>query len=166
MKKLLLFMLLYGAQASACDAFMNVGKTPESVSTESTGIAGLGCRFKHYDVTLQYVAEVRMYNKALTDPAYGMLTIARYWNFENHKLFGAHPELYWGMGFKGADRCSYNGELNCSRRQPLPYSFHFGAGLEWKALRLQFLHDSNNAMDYGPEKKNFGITWLQVVVPL
>ena len=145
---------------------MTVGKTPSTRSAESTGIAGLGCRFGKYDVQAVYVASTRLYGTDFEDKGFAFVSVARYWRLEKHKLLGGIPEVYWGLGFKGADRCDYNGESDCNRRMPLPVSFHFGAGLAWKNARIQLLHDSNNAMDYGSEKKNLGITWLTLTVPL
>ena len=164
---LILAGLVFAHKAHACEPFTTTGKTVPAKGSEPVGVAGLGCRFDTaygmYDLSAVYVAEQKLYNGALRDPGYPLLTInAVYQPFE-HKLFGGTPELYWGNGFKEADRCAYNGESHCNRRQPLPYSFHFGAGLEWSRIRLQLLHDSNNAMDWGPEAKNRGITWLTIV---
>ena len=69
-------------------------------------------------------------------------------------LGGGRPTWAMGIALKGADRCAYNGEVDCNRRLPLPVNFHFGLGVEWSAVRLELLHQSNNAMDRGPEKKN------------
>lgn len=159
--------LLLALPAGACEPFTTTGKTLPGKGSEPVGVAGLGCRFDSaygkYDLSAVYVADQKLYDGALTDPGYPLLTINAVYQPFKHHVFGGTPELYWGNGFKSADRCAYNGESHCNRRQPLPFSFHFGAGIEWSRARLQLLHDSNNAMDYGPEAKNRGITWLTIV---
>lgn len=159
--------LLLALPAGACEPYTTVGKTLPGKGSTPVGVAGLGCRFDSaygkYDVQAIYVAEQDLYDGALTDPGYPMLTVNAVYQPVSWHVLGGTPELYWGNGFKSADRCAYNGETHCSRRQPLPFSFHFGGGIEWRRVRLQLLHDSNNAMDYGPEAKNRGITWLTIV---
>lgn len=156
----LLGLLALAPSAQSCELFATVGKTTPAAQTQPVGVAGVGCRLDNkVDVTLWWVAEADLFDGAHTDPAYALLTISHVWQFERKFLRGT-PELQMGLGLKESETCDYNGHLNCNRRQPLPFSFHFGAGLEWRAVRLQLFHDSNNAMDEGEEAKNRGITWL------
>lgn len=148
--------------ALACDVFATVGKTTPSAGLQPVGVAGVGCRFEKYDVQLLYVAEADA--PGLTHKPYLLATVARYWQFER-KLWGGRPEIHWGLGFKESETCDFNHDADCNRRQPLPFSFHFGAGLSWKYARLHLFHDSNNAMDESPEAKNLGITWLTISRP-
>jgi hypothetical protein len=68
-----------------------------------------------------------------------------------------------GLGLKDSDRCKRQGELDCNRRLPLPVNFHFGFGVTYSAFRFELYHDSNDATDYGPEKKNQGVNWLHMI---
>lgn len=160
----LLLILALGSTANACEGFATVGKALPSSSQDSVGIAGVGCRFdtgRHLvDASLLWVGEASLYDGALRDDAYPLLTVSGVWQLDRWRFLGGVPELYAGLGFKEADRCAYNGESNCNRRQPLPWSFHFGFGWQWREGRVQVLHDSNNSMDWGPEAKNLGLTWL------
>ena len=163
MKRFLWLLVLGGCAqgANACELFADIGKTTPGEHTQPIGVAGVGCRFDgKYDVTLQWVGEAELYDGQLRDDGFPLLTVARVFQPFDRKFLRGEVELYWGLGIKEADRCAYNGETNCNRRMPLPLNAHFGVGLEWSAMRLKLLHDSNNAMDYGPEKKNLGITWL------
>lgn len=161
MKALALLAILFSPIAYSCELHGDVGKTTPSQHTQPIGVVGVGCRFDHkYDVTLHWIGEAELYDGALRDDGFPLLTVARVWEYKSRRLFGGTPELHWGLGIKGADRCAYNGEENCNRRMPLPFSFHSGAGLSWKDMRLLLFHDSNNALDHGPEKKNLGVTWL------
>lgn len=165
MKRLALLALFFAAPAFGCETFISAGKTPPSSgSGESAGIASVGCRFNgKYDLELHYIGATRIYNGTYPQRGFPLLSVARVYHFEP-RFLGAHPELYAGLGLKSADRCAHNGEDDCNRRMPLPWSFHFGAGLEWSAVRIRLLHDSNNAMDSGPEKKNLGVTWLSLAL--
>jgi hypothetical protein len=154
-------LLIVSNVSNACQPFGDIGKTTPSGGSQPYGIAGLGCRFEDkYDVTLQWVGEAELYDGQLREAGFPLLTVSRVFQPFEHKLFGGTPEFYWGVGIKGADRCAYNGELSCNRRLPLPLNAHFGLGLHWNAMSLKLLHDSNNAMDHGEEKKNLGVTWL------
>lgn len=169
MKRFALLALLctLTAPVLSCETFVSAGKTPPSMGgtgTESAGLASLGCRFHgKYDLELHYAGPVWIYDHAKEERGFLLLTVARVYHFEP-KFLGAHPELYAGIGLKEAERCQFNGDENCNRRMPLPGSFHFGAGLEWSAVRIRLLHDSNNAMDHGTEKKNLGVTWLSLTL--
>lgn len=161
MKHFLWLALLAFQPANGCEMFGDIGKTTPSANTQPVGVMGVGCRFDDkYDVALQWVGEAELYDGAVRDDGFPLLTVARVFKPFDGKFLGSTFELYWGLGFKESDRCAYNGELNCNRRMPLPVNAHFGFGFEWSAMRLKALHDSNNAMDYGPENKNLGITWL------
>ena len=158
-----LLVLCFCAQrVYACDAFVTVGKTTPSADLQPVGVAGVGCRFEKYDVQLLYVAEAK--GEGIVHGPYVLATVARYWQLER-RVFGGKIELHAGLGFKESETCDFNHDLNCNRRQPLPFSFHFGVGASWKYARLQLFHDSNNAMDDGPEAKNLGITWLTLTRP-
>lgn len=156
-------LLLLAAPAYSCEMFATVGKTTPSANTQPIGVAGIGCRFEtehhKFDIQALWVGEAELYDGALRDDGFPLVTVAEVWQFKR-KFLRATPEFHAGLGLKEADRCAYNGETNCNRRMPLPFSFHFGVGLEWRRARLQLFHDSNNAMDRGEEKKNLGVTWL------
>lgn len=137
----------------------DVGKVMKVGGGEVTGMAGVGYRGDKYDVTLTYFAPGSVYTPDTPVPAWVQLSATRVFRYD-WTFLGGHPELGLGLSFKSADRCAYNGEVDCNRRVPLPVNFHFVAGMEWDAVRIELFHDSNNAMDWGDEKKNLGVNWL------
>lgn len=147
--------------AKAGEFHVSAGKITPAGKGAITGIASIGYRGAKYDITAAYAAQSSVYTKDTKVPAFAQVSVSRVWVYDRH-LLGARPEFLMGLSFKGADRCAYNGEVDCNRRVPLPVNFHFGVGLEWKAIRIELFHDSNNAMDRGPEKKNLGMNWLNL----
>lgn len=163
MKKLWIAIALFLASwnVGACEAYASVGKVDFGADSEIVGIASVGCRWNHkVDASISWVGESKIYDGQVTIPQFPILSIARVWEYENTRWLGAQPGLLMGLTLKEADRCDYNGELKCNRKLPLPFAFHFGAELSWEDIRLQLYHDSNDALDYGPEKKNLGLNWL------
>jgi hypothetical protein len=163
---LALLLITFANRSHAAEIEMDVGKTFMGAQDKAGGIAGLGIRGSKYDVTLWYVGETTIYDESLPQRAFPLLTVSRVWRSERH--LGARWEGIIGLGIKSADRCDYNGELNCNRKMPLPISFHFGLGAEFKDLRIELYHDSNDALDTGPEKKNLGLNWMTLTyrIPL
>lgn len=159
---LFLAMLALSCSSYACEPFASVGKTTPGADAAVVGIASVGCRFQEkYDLMASWVSSTSIYNGQVQIPAFPILSIARVWSYDVH-WFGAKPGLAMGLTFKAADRCDYDGELKCNRRLPLPFAYHWGAELQWTDIRVQLYHDSNDAMDYGPEKKNLGLNWLVI----
>lgn len=162
MKKLWIFLALLAASwnLGACELYGSVGKSSLRADSKVVGIASVGCRWNHkVDASISWVGENKIYNGQITIPAFPILSVARVWEYDVNWL-GAKPGLLMGLTLKEADRCAYNGEIKCNRRLPLPFAFHFGAELAWTDIRIQLYHDSNDALDYGPEKKNLGLNWL------
>jgi hypothetical protein len=146
--------------AKAAEFHVSAGKVTPVGKGAITGVASIGVRGK-YDLTLSYFAPGSVYGPTIPVPGYFQASISRAWVYDVHFL-GARPTFLMGVSFKGADRCAYDGEVDCNRRVPLPANFHFGVGLEWKAIRIELFHDSNDAMDSGPEAKNLGSNWLNL----
>lgn len=157
--KLLFVLAVFAAPVGAGEWHASAGKILPTGKGEVTGIGSIGYRGEKYDVTLLYAAQSSVYTPDTRVPEFVMLSVSRAWTYDA-KFLGANPTFLMGLSFKGSDRCAYNGEVDCNRRLPLPVNFHFGVGLEWQAIRVELFHDSNNAMDHGPEKKNLGMNWL------
>jgi hypothetical protein len=147
----------------SCDWSASAAKTIPTQNATSTGIAAVGARCasksgRVYDLTLSYVNEMEPFSKR-----FPMLSVSRVWYGQPKRwLLGGTPEGLVGLTLKGADRCAYNGEVDCNRNLPLPVNFHFGVGVVYKDFRITLYHDSNNHLDHGPEKKNRGLNWASL----
>lgn len=159
---LLITFALLGQCAFGAEWHFAAAKTIPTKNAESTGILALGLRGDRYDVTLSYVNETTLYGGAADVPSFAMLSVSRVWRFTDTRLLGGIPTALVGLSLKGADRCAKEGEVDCNRVLPLPAAFHFGAGVEWGEFRIELYHDSNNHLDYGPEKKNRGLNWISL----
>ena len=145
--------------------YISAAKLIPGKNSTPTGAASVGYRAGKLDLMVTYVAESNLYYNEVRVPAFVMGSISRVWTYKERSwLLGAAPTWEMGVTLKGADRCAYNGEMNCNRRLPLPYAFHFGIGLQWKDIRIDIYHDSNNAMDSGPERKNIGLNTMALTV--
>lgn len=143
------------------EPYLAAGKTVGG-GYDPVGTATLGLHGAKYDVSVTRIAEAPLYGGPTITHAITMATVARHWTWEDRSVLWGHPTALVGVSFKSADRCNKDGEVNCDRRMPLPWAFHFGLGLEWSQFRVVLYHDSNNCMDSGPEKKNLGVNWLSL----
>lgn len=152
-------LFIGGGPALGADGefYAAAGKIAPTGGGDITGTAAIGYRTAKYDFMATYAAPSEVYDDAPV-PGFAMLSVSRVFTFKARRW--GTPVALVGLSLKGADRCAYNGEVECNRRLPLPVNFHFGVGIEWPAFRLELYHDSNNALDSGPEKKNLGLNWL------
>lgn len=166
MKKLLLAALLLAglsAPAFSCDVTAGPGKVLRYSEGDTGGLATVGCIFhEKWDVRLYWVGEQRLYDDQVRIDAYPAASVSRLWMFRDGKRF--QPVLGMGLLIKGAQRCRYNGEINCNRQLPLPFAFLPTVGFKWGDILITLGHASNNSLDWGPEKKNLGLDHLRAEV--
>jgi hypothetical protein len=129
-------------------------------------MGSVGCIFDDkYVVKLQWVGEQRIYGGQLVMEPYPMLTAARLFTWRDGKLF--RPFIGLGFSLKEAQRCHFNGDLNCNRQLPLPFAFYASVGMRWgDDIVLTLGHDSNSSLDRGDEAKNLGLDSAQLEMVL
>jgi hypothetical protein len=158
-------LLLAGlcAPAFSCDLLAGPGKVVRYSEGETGGMASVACVFHdRWEVAGYWIGEQRIYNDQVRIAAYPAVSFSKLWTFREGKRF--RPFLGMGLLVKGAQRCHYDGDLNCNRQLPLPYAFFPTAGFWIGPVRITAGHASNDSLDWGPEKKNLGLEPYQAQV--
>jgi hypothetical protein len=158
-------LLLVGLCAPALSCEITAG--PAAVIRLSEGRSGgaftVGCIFhESWEVRAYWIGEQRIYNDQIRIDAFPAISVSKLWTFREGKFF--RPVLGMGLMLKGADRCRYNGEINCNRILPLPFGFLPTVGAKFGDVLVTFGHASNNSLDYGPEKKNLGLDHVRAEI--
>lgn len=166
MKSLMLAALLLAglsASAHACDITAGPGAVVRLTEGKSGGLFTVGCIFNEkWEVRGYWIGEQRIYNDQVVIDAFPAVSVSRVWMFREGKFF--RPILSMGVMLKGADRCKYNGEINCNRILPLPFGFLPSVGMNLGDVLITLNHASNASLDWGPEKKNLGLDFLTAQV--
>lgn len=165
MKTLMLAAVLLAglaAPAFSCEITAGPGAVIRYAEGQSGGLASIGCVSKRWELRAWYIGEQRIYNETVRIDAYPALSVSRLWTFRDGKRF--EPILGVGLLAKGAQRCHYNGDMNCNRQLPLPFCFLTQAGFRAGDTLFTVFHCSNSSLDYGPEKKNLGLDGLRAEV--
>jgi hypothetical protein len=156
-------LLLAGANVHACEITAGPGAVIRLSEGKSGGLATVGCVFgEKWELRAYWIGEQRLYDGAVVIDAYPALSVSRLWMFREGKRI--RPVLGMGLLVKGAQRCRYNGELNCNRQLPLPFAFLPSIGAKVGDVLITFSHASNSSLDYGPEKKNLGLDSIRAEV--
>lgn len=159
MKKLMLAVLLLAgvtAPAFSCELVAGPGKVVRYSEGGTGGMASVACIFDDkWEIAAYWIGEQRIYDETVVIDAYPALSFSKIWTFREGKKF--RPFLGMGLLVKGAQRCHYNGDLDCNRQLPLPFAFLPAAGVWIGPVRVTAGHGSNNSLDWGPEKKNLGL---------
>lgn len=163
---LCMLAICFSPSLARAEGYIAAGKTTPVKGARPVGVVSIGRRTHKYDIAATYVSEAVMYSGTVRSPRFAMLSVSRAFEFQTVPFLRGYPTALVGLSFKGSDRCAHNGESDCDRRMPLPVNFHFGLGVTWQQFRIELYHDSNNATDYGPEKKNLGLNWLSLVYRL
>lgn len=165
MRKLLLAALLLAglaAPAFSCDLTAGPGAVVRYSEGQTGGLASIGCVSKNWELRAWYVGEQRIYNDQVVIDGYPAFSASRLWTFRQGKRVS--PILGVGLMVKGAQRCNYNGEVNCNRELPLPFCFLASAGVKLGDVSFTLFHCSNSSLDHGAEKKNLGLDGLHAEV--
>jgi hypothetical protein len=165
MKKLLLAALLLAgisAPAFSCDVTLGPGSVVRYAEGRTGGLASIGCVGKTWEVRGWWIGEQRIYDDQVVIDGYPALSASRLWRFRDGKTF--EPMLGFGLMAKGAQRCNYNGEVNCNRQLPLPFCFLVQASARIGDTYWSLFHCSNAGLDHGPEAKNLGLDGLRYEV--
>jgi hypothetical protein len=149
----------FAAPSFSCDVTAGPGWAGRYSEGLTGGIASVGCVADKWELRAWYVGEQRIYEGRVQIAGYPAVSASRLWTFREGRLL--QPILGVGLMAKGAQRCKYNGELNCNRELPLPFCFLFSAGLKFDAVSVTVFHCSNSSLDYGPEKKNLGLDGIR-----
>ena len=166
MKSMIAALLLaagLAAPAFSCEITAGPGAVVRLSEGRSGGMFTVGCVFEEkWEVRAYWIGEQRIYNDSIRIDAFPAVSVSRLWTFREGKFF--RPVLGMGVMLKGADRCRYNGELNCNRILPLPFGFLPTVGAKFGDVLITLGHASNNSLDWGPEKKNLGLDHLRAEV--
>lgn len=165
MKHLMLALLLAGiaAPAFACDLTAGPGAVVRLTEGKSGGLATVGCIFdKKWELRAYWIGEQRLYDDRVVIDAFPAVSVSKLWTFREGKRI--QPILGVGLMFKGSQRCRFDGDINCNRLLPLPYSFLATAGVKLGDVLITLGHASNASLDWGPEKKNLGLDHLRAEV--
>jgi hypothetical protein len=157
-------LLLAGAPAAfACDLTAGPGAAVRLSEGKSGGLFSVGCIFEEkWELRAYWIGEQRLYDDQVVIDAYPALSASKLWMFREGKRF--RPILGAGLLVKGAQRCRYNGEVDCNRQLPLPFAFLVTAGVKWGDVLITAGHASNASLDSGPEKKNLGLDFIRAEV--
>jgi hypothetical protein len=161
----LVALLLVGLSAPAfsCDLTAGPGASFRLNEGKSGGVATIGCVFgEKWELRAYYFGEQVIYQGTLGIKPYAALSASRLWMFrEGHRI---RPMLQAGLMFKEAERCHFDGDVQCNRITPLPLCFLAVAGVKVGDVLLTFNHCSNASLDHGPEKKNLGQDFIRAEV--
>jgi hypothetical protein len=158
-------LLLVGlaAPAFSWDLTAGPGAVVRMSDGKSGGLFTVGCVFdQKWELRAYYFGEQRIYGGAIVIDAFPAVSVSRLWMFREGRFF--RPVLGMGLMLKGADRCRYNGEINCNRILPLPFGFLPSIGAKFGDVLVTLGHASNASLDYGPEKKNLGLDHIRAEV--
>lgn len=165
MKLVMLAVLLagLGMPAYSCELTAGPGAVVRISEGKSGGLATVGCIFdEKWELRAYYVGEQRIYGGTVVIDGFPAISASRLWMFREGTRF--RPMLGVGLMVKGAQRCHYNGDLDCNRMMPLPFGFLATAGFKWGDVLVTIGHASNSGLDYGPEKKNLGLDHLRAEI--
>ncbi len=155
----LILVLLATAANAECELTAGPGASIRLSEGRSGGVFSAGCSLKdRWELRLFYFGEQRIYNDLLTVDAYAAVGGARTWVWRDGKKI--RPYLGTGLIAKEAQRCHFNGDIDCNRITPLPFCFWAFAGVRLWDVDISLNHCSNASLDYGPEKKNLGQDFL------
>lgn len=162
---MLVAVLLAGlaAPAFSCELTAGPGAVVRLSEGRSGGLATVGCIFdEKWELRAYYIGEQRIYDDAVKNDGYAALSASRLWMFRDGRRF--RPILGVGLLVKGAQRCHFDGDMDCNRQLPLPFGFLATAGFKWGDVLITFGHASNSGLDHGPEKKNLGLDHIRAEV--
>jgi hypothetical protein len=165
MKTLMLAALLLAglaAPAFSCDLTAGPGQVQRYSEGKTGGLATIGCVSKNWELRAWWIGEQRLYDETVVIDAYPALSVSKLWTFRDGKRVS--PILGIGLLAKGAQRCHYNGDMDCNRQLPLPFCFLATAGVKLGDTMFTVFHCSNSSLDYGPEKKNLGLDGIRAEV--
>lgn len=169
MKKLITLaaLLLAGIAmpAMSCELLAGPGKVVRYSEGETGGMASVACVFGgKWELAAYWIGEQRIYHDEVRLDPYPAISASKVWTFREGKFF--RPFLSMGVLVKGAQRCHYDGDINCNRQLPLPFGFLPAAGVWIGPVRFTAGHASNDSLDHGPEKKNLGLDHFRAEVCL
>jgi len=166
MKRLVLAAALLAglaAPAFSCDITAGPGASFRMGEGKSGGVATVGCVFDDsWELRAYYFGEQEIYDGTVTIDPYLGISISKLWIFREGKRF--QPILGMGLMFKEAQRCHFDGDLDCNRITPLPFCFLPMMGFKWGDVLITANHCSNASLDHGPEKKNLGQDFLRAEI--
>jgi hypothetical protein len=114
-------IMLFAAPAFSCELLAGPGKVIRYSEGETGGMASVACVFHdRWEVAAYWIGEQRIYNDQVRIAAYPAVSFSKLWTFREGKRF--RPFLGMGLLVKGAQRCTYDGDLNCNRQLPLPFA--------------------------------------------
>jgi hypothetical protein len=163
--RIYLFVALLGlaAPAISCELTAGPGAVVRISEGKSGGLATVGCIFgEKWELRGYWVGEQRIYDGQVVIDGFPAASASRLWMFRDGKSF--RPILGVGLMVKGAQRCHFDGDLDCNRLMPLPFGFIASAGFKWGDVLVTLSHASNSGLDEGPEKKNLGLDTLRAEV--
>lgn len=165
MKLLVLAALLVAAPAFSCELIAGPGKVVRYSEGDTGGMASVACVFnERWEIAAYWIGEQRLYHETVRIDSYPAVSFSKLWTFREGKLI--RPFLGMGLMVKGAQRCHYDGDLDCNRQMPLPFGFLPAAGVWLGPIRISAGHASNDGLDWGPEKKNLGLDHFRAEVCL
>lgn len=165
MKKLWLAALLLAglaAPAFSCEITAGPGAVVRYSEGQTGGLASIGCVSKKWELRAWWIGEQRIYDEQVVIAGYPAISASRLWTFRDGRR--VQPILGVGLLAKGAQRCHYNGDMDCNRQLPLPFCFLASAGVRLGDTVFTIFHCSNSSLDHGAEKKNLGLDGLRAEV--
>ena len=165
MRFVIAFLTIFCAshQANACELLAGPGKVIRYSEGETGGMASVACVFgDKWELAGYWIGEQRIYHDTVRIDSYPAFSASKLWTWREGKLI--RPFLGMGLIVKGAQRCHYNGDINCNRQLPLPFGFLPSAGVWIGPVRITAGHASNDSLDWGPEKKNLGLDHFRAEV--
>ncbi len=155
--------LLLTYDARACELSAGPGAAVRLTEGKSGGVFTIGCNFKgKWELRAFYFGEQRIYDEQLRIEPYAGIAASRLWTFREGQRVS--PYLGVGVMLKEAQRCHFDGDLDCNRIVPLPFCFLTSAGVRLGDVVLTLNHCSNAGLDHGPEAKNLGQDFLRAEV--
>lgn len=160
---LLATALLFCAPSFCCDLTAGPGAIHRYTEGQTGGMFTAGCVFHdRWELRAWWIGEQKIYDNSVTIGQYPALSASRLWVFrEGHRF---QPMLGMGLMVKPAQRCHFDGDLDCNRQAPLVFCFLPQAGIKWGDVLVTAFHCSNASLDWGPEKKNLGLDGLRAEV--
>jgi hypothetical protein len=166
MRKLLLAAVLLAglaAPAFSCDLTAGPGAVVRYSEGQTGGLFTMGCVFSSkWELRAYWIGEQRIYRGRVVIDGYPAISASKIWRFREGRKFS--PIFSLGVLAKGAQRCHYDGDVDCNRMMPLPFAFLTTVGVKWGDVLITLGHASNSSLDHGEEKKNLGLDHLRAEV--